>query len=143
MTQLARFDTNALNRSLLGFDRLFDDFENRFANQLNNNYPPYNVIKHSDDVYEVELAVSGFNAADISVKVDQDTLIIEGQKQESQDSQKYLYKGLATRDFVRKFTIADHIEVKDCTIKNGILSVSLLRLVPEVLKPRVIEIKTV
>jgi molecular chaperone IbpA len=143
MTQLTRFDTNALNRSLLGFDRLFDDFENRFANQLNNNYPPYNVIKHSDDVYEVELAVSGFNADEISVKVDQDTLIIEGQKQESQDSLKYLYKGLATRDFVRKFTIADHIEVKDCTIKNGILSVSLLRLVPEILKPRVIKIKTV
>jgi molecular chaperone IbpA len=143
MTQLTRFDTNALNRSLLGFDRFFDDFENRFANQLNNNYPPYNVIKHSDDVYEVELAVSGFNTDEISVKVDQDTLIIEGQKQETQDSQKYLYKGLATRDFVRKFTLADHIEVKDCTIKNGILSVSLLRLVPEVLKPRVIEIKTV
>lgn len=142
MTQLTRFDTSALNRSLLGFDRFFDDFESRFANQLNNNYPPYNVIKHSDDVYEVELAVSGFETNEIVVKVDQDTLIIEGQKQITQDSSKYLYKGLATRDFVRKFTLADHIEVKDCTVKNGILSVSLVRIVPETLKPRVIEIKT-
>lgn len=140
MTTLTRFDTNALNRSLLGFDRFFDNFESRFANQLNSNYPPYNVIKHSDDVYEVELAVSGFDKDDITVKVDQDTLIIEGKHTETQDASKYLYKGLASRDFVRKFTLADHIEVKGCTVKNGVLSVSLVRMVPETFKPRIIEI---
>ena len=71
MNQLVRFDTNSLNRALLGFDSLFNDFESRFANQINQNYPPYNVIKHDEDTYEIEIAVTGFDKDEVVVEIDQ------------------------------------------------------------------------
>ena len=71
MNQLVRFDTNSLNRALLGFDSLFDNFEQRFANQINNTYPPYNVIKYDEDTYEIEVAVTGFDKDEVTVEIDQ------------------------------------------------------------------------
>ncbi len=136
-----RFDTNALNRALVGFDRLFDDFETRFANQINNNYPPYNVIRTGDNNYEIQVAVSGFDKEEISVEVDQDQLVIKGERQREDDAKhEYLYRGLATRDFKRSWTLADHMEVDNASIKNGILTVYLKRVIPETLKPRQVKI---
>lgn len=143
MNQLARFDTNALsqlNRALIGFDRIFNDFENRHINSTTN-YPPYNVVKHSDDSFEIEVAVAGFTKEDITVEVDQDQLKIKGQRQKDEDTSKYVYRGLAARDFERVFTLADHMEVGEAELTNGILSVKLTRIVPEALKPRLIAIK--
>lgn len=143
MNQLARFDTNALsqlNRALIGFDRIFNDFENRHVNSTTN-YPPYNVVKHSDDSFEIEVAVAGFNKEDITVEVDQDQLKIKGQRLKDEDTSKYVYRGLAARDFERVFTLADHMEVGEAELTNGILSVKLTRIVPEALKPRLIAIK--
>jgi molecular chaperone IbpA len=74
MNQLVRFDTNALNKALLGFDNLFDNFEQRFANQINSSYPPYNILKHSEDSYEIEVAVTGFTPEEITVEIDQNQL---------------------------------------------------------------------
>lgn len=143
MNQLARFDTNALahlNRALIGFDRIFDNFENRYQNSTTN-YPPYNVLKHDDNTFEVEIAVAGFDKEEISIEVDQDQLIIKGRRAKDEDTDKYLHRGLAARDFERVFTLAEYMEVGDAELTNGILSVKLTRIVPEALKPRLITIK--
>ena len=139
--QLVRFDTAALNKAFLGFDSLFDNFEHRFANQINNTYPPYNILKHSDDSYEIEIAVTGFAPEEITVEIDQTQLIVKGQRQRDEDTTtQYLHRSLATRDFTRAWTLAEHIEVGTGKIKNGVLTVALTRVVPEELKPRVLKI---
>ena len=140
MNQLARFDTTALNRALIGFDRIFNDFENRFQHSTTN-YPPYNVIKHDENSFEIEVAVAGFDREDITIEVDQNQLIIRGQRTKDDDTSKYVYRGLAARDFERAFTLAEHFIVGDADLTNGILRVNLTREVPEALKPRVIAIK--
>ena len=143
MNQLARFDTNALaqlNRALIGFDRIFNDFENRHVNSTTN-YPPYNVLKHDEDHFEIEIAVAGFDREDITVEVDQNQLVIKGKRLSEDDSSKYVHRGLATRDFERVFTLVDHMEVGEAELTNGILSVKITRVIPEALKPRLITIK--
>jgi molecular chaperone IbpA len=141
MNQLVRFDTNALNRALLGFDNLFDNFEQRFANQIQQNYPPYNILKHSDDDYEIEIAVTGFNQDEITVEIDQNQLVVKGQRKEVElNEPTYLHRGLATRDFTRSWTLAEHMEVGEGTIENGVLTIELKRVVPESLKPRVLKL---
>jgi len=143
--QLVRFDTNALNqlnRAILGFDNFFDNFEQRFANQINNNYPPYNILKHNEDSYEIEIAVTGFEKDEITVEIDQNELVVKGQRKEiDEDEPTYIHRGLATRDFTRSWTLAEHMEVGEGKIKNGVLTIELKRVVPEALKPRVLKIK--
>ncbi len=142
MNQLVRFDTNALNKALLGFDSLFNDLEGRFANQVNNNYPPYNILKHSDDSYELEVAVTGFAQEEITVEIDQNQLIVKGERNRDEETDtQYIHRGLATRDFTRSWTLAEHMEVGEGRIKNGVLTIELKRVVPEALKPRVLKIK--
>lgn len=141
MNGLTRFDTAALNKAFIGFDQLFDNVERRFANQIQNNYPPYNIIKHDDNTFEIEISVSGFSKEDITVEVDQDQLIITGKKSQQADQVQYMHRGLAARDFERTWTLADHVEVGDAVLTNGLLSVKLIRIVPEALKPRRIAIK--
>jgi molecular chaperone IbpA len=141
MTQLVRFDTNALNKALLGFDQLFDNFEHRFANQIQQNYPPYNILKHTDDSYELEIAVTGFAPEEITVEIDQNQLIVKGERKRDEDSAtQYLHRSLATRDFTRSWTLAEHMEVGEGKIKNGVLTIALTRVVPEALKPRQLKI---
>lgn len=143
MNQLARFDTSALNhlnRALIGFDRIFNDFENRFQHSTTN-YPPYNVIKHDDNSFEIEIAVAGFNKNDITIEVDQDQLRIRGTRSRDEEADKYVYRGLAARDFERRFTLAEYIVVGEAEMDNGILRVKLTREIPEALKPRLIAIK--
>jgi len=142
MNQLVRFDTNALNRALVGFDSLFDNFEQRFANQIQQNYPPYNILKHDDDTYEIEIAVTGFNKDEVVVEIDQNNLIVKGQRKEVDLVEPtYLHRSLATRDFTRSWTLAEHMEVGEGRIKNGVLTIELKRVVPEALKPRVLKLK--
>ena len=141
MNQLVRFDTNSLNRALLGFDGLFNDFENRFANQLKDNYPPYNIVKHNDDSYELEIAVTGFAPDEIVVEIDQNQLIVRGERNKNDHvTAEFLHRGLAFRDFTRSWTLAEHMEVGEGKIKNGVLTVALTRVVPDALKPRQLKI---
>ena len=142
MTQVMRFDTQALNRALVGFDRIFDDMERRFANQISNNYPPYNVAKLQENLYEIELAVTGFEKDEVKVTVEQNELTIVGErnKDTSDVTIEYLHRGLALRDFERKFTLAEHMKIVSATIKNGILQIRIERIIPEEMKPRVIDI---
>ena len=138
MTQLVRFDTNALNRALLGFDSLFSDFEHR----LNTNYPPYNILKRNENTYEIEIAVTGFSKDEITVEVDQNRLIVKGIRSANlEDEIEYLHRGLASRDFTREWTLAEHMIVGEGRIKNGVLTIQIARVVPEALKPRVLRIK--
>lgn len=143
MTQIVRFDTNALNKALLGFDVLFNDFERRFSNQINNNYPPYNIIKTKENNYELEVAVTGFDKDEITVEIDQNLLIVRGERSESatDTDRQFLHHGLASRDFTRTWPLAEHIQVGDVKIKNGVLTVNLERIIPESLKPRTLQIK--
>jgi len=140
MNALTRFDTTALNRALVGFDRIFDNFETRFANQINQNYPPYNIIKISENTYTIEIAVAGFSTDEITVEVDQDQLVVSGRKADQENGSEYLHRGLAYRDFERRYTLAEHMEVIKAETKNGLLMIDIERKVPEALLPRKIEV---
>lgn len=141
MTNPTRFDTNTLNRVFLGFDNLVNDFERRFSNQISNNYPPFNIVKTGENTSELEVAVTGFDRDEITVEVDQNQLVVRGEKNRGVDeSRQYQHHGLATRNFTRTWTLAEYIEVGDATIKNGILTIPLERVIPESLKPRVLKI---
>lgn len=141
MTQLRTIDASAiaqLNKALIGFDRIFTNLENR---NLNQTYPPYNILKYNENSYEIELAVAGFDKDDISVFVDQDQLIIKGHRVKEDDAELYIHRGLAARDFERTFSLPQYMEVDDVKLTNGILKIKLLLIIPEALKPRQIEIK--
>ena len=141
MTQLQRFDTAALNRALVGFDRIFDDMDRRFASQISSNYPPYNVAKLQENLYQIEMAVTGFEKEEISVTVEQNELTVTGEnKDETEIDVEYLHRGLALRDFERKFTLAEHMKIVSATIKNGVLQIRIEREIPEEMKPRVIDV---
>jgi molecular chaperone IbpA len=137
--QLARID--ALSRALIGFDQMFDQMERRFANSVSNNYPPHNILKLEENEYAIQLAVTGFDKSEISVTVEDNVLIIKGESMTTDYSpEQYLHRGLATRDFAKEFPLAEHIEVSGAEIKNGMLTVKLIRNVPESAKPKVIDI---
>jgi molecular chaperone IbpA len=141
MTQLQRFDTQALNRALVGFDRIFDDMERRFASQVTNNYPPYNICRLQENLYQIEIAVTGFEKNEITVTVEQDKLNIAGQRNKDEDTTaEFLHRGLALRDFERTFTLAEHMKIISAEIKNGVLSIRIEREIPESAKPRIIDV---
>jgi molecular chaperone IbpA len=120
---------------------MFDNFEQRLASQINNSYPPYNILKHDDNSYELEIAVTGFTPEEITVEIDQNQLVVHGVRVRTEDSEtQYLHRGLATRDFTRSWTLAEHMEVGEGKIKNGVLTIALTRVVPEALKPRQLKI---
>ena len=137
--QLARID--ALNRALIGFDQLFDNLERRYANAATNNYPPYNVARLQENLYEIEMAVTGFEKDEIKVTVEQNELTIVGQRNKNDDvTVEFLHRGLALRDFERKFTLAEHMKIVSAQIKNGVLQIRIERIIPEELKARVIDV---
>ena len=140
--QLSRID--ALNRALIGFDTMFDQMERRYANSVPNNYPPHNILKTGENQYEIQIAVTGFEKSEISVTVEANVLTVKGEGAESVRHENpeivYLHRGLATRDFVREFPLAEHMEVAGAEIRNGMLIVKLIRNIPESEKPRVIDI---
>jgi molecular chaperone IbpA len=141
MTQLQRFDTQALNRALVGFDRIFDDMERRFANQISSNYPPFNIAKVGENLYDISIAVTGFEKDEISVTIESNELLVKGERKSDENPDpEYLHRGLALRDFERTFTLAEHMKVRKAEIKNGILLIQIEREIPEELKPRVIDI---
>lgn len=140
MTQLRTIDTAALanlSRALVGFDRVFNS---RYANG-NANYPPHNIVKYDENQYGIEVAVAGFDKSEIFVEVDQNNLIIRGEKSEADSTVEYLYRGLAARDFEQHFTLMEYMNVTGAEVKDGMLKVSIERIIPEALKPRQIEVK--
>ena len=139
MNQLARLD--ALNRALIGFDQMFDQMERRFANSVSNNYPPHNILKLEENSYAIQLAVTGFGKAEISVTVENNVLIVKGESMTTEYApEQYLHRGLATRDFIKEFPLAEHIEVVGAETENGMLTIKLVRNIPESAKPKVIDV---
>ena len=121
----------------IGFDRYFEDLE-RMSNISQTNYPPYNVVKEDSEHFTVELAVAGFSKKDVSITKEKNVLVIEGKVED--ESKDFVHKGLASRAFKRSFTLADDVEISGASLKDGILVVSLERVIPEEDKPVSIKI---
>jgi molecular chaperone IbpA len=138
---MTTFDFSPLFRSTVGFDRLMRTLEesNRWA-EGDNGYPPYNIQRTGEDKYRITLAIAGFGNDELAMEVHQNVLTIEGRKQETAEPATYLHRGIAGRSFKRQFRLADHVEVAEAHLQNGLLTVDLVREVPEAMKPRQIEI---
>ena len=120
----------------IGFDKLFSDME-RISN-INDNFPPYNVIKSSEDSYIIELAVAGFDKKELSIEFKDSVLKVEGNKETREIN--FAHKGISERNFARSWTLGEHVKVKDAKVSNGLLVISLEREIPEEEKPKVIKI---
>ena len=138
---------NQLRPVTVGFDSMFDRFERMFEDDIFNapsvNYPPYNIVKTGDYTYDIELALAGFNKKDIDVEYADNILTIKSIKSDEAKAEQdgMIHRGISKRQFTRSFTIADDVEVKGAELKDGLLKVSLERIIPEAKKPREIEIQ--
>ena len=138
---------NQLRPFTVGYDNVFDRFESMFDNDhffsQAANYPPYNIVKTGDYTYDIELALAGFGKKDIDVNYADSQLTIKSIKDEKaeEDADGVLHKGISKRQFSRTFTIADDVEVKGAELKDGLLKVSLEKIIPDSKKPRTIQIK--
>jgi molecular chaperone IbpA len=128
-------------RSTVGFDRILDLMDESLRFQPESSYPPYNIVRTGENSYRISLAVAGFKTEQITVTVQQNTLVVVGRDSDKSE-RDYLYHGIATRDFERRFSLADFVEVKAATFEDGLLQIDLVRELPEAMKPRRIEIKT-
>jgi molecular chaperone IbpA len=137
---LRAVDVSNLHKFAVGFDTVFDEIL-RTTSQQTTNYPPYNVVKHSDVNFAIELAVAGFRDGEIDVSVERNQLTAKGEKAvELNSTTEYLYRGISSRSFTRTWTLAEHIEVVGAKSENGILTISLELRVPESQKPKSIAI---
>ena len=135
------FDFTPNRRSTVGFDRLFDFLENATRTEPSDNYPPFDIEKVSDDRYRITLAVAGFRSEEIDITARQNMLVITGRKSENRNKDgNYLHMGIATRAFERRFELADFVRVEDADLRDGLLSIELVREIPEAMKPRKISI---
>ncbi|RVD53260.1 MAG: Hsp20 family protein [Mesorhizobium sp.] len=130
------FDYSPLYRTTVGFDRLFDMLEN----SVRSDWPPYNIEKNGDNDYRITMAVAGFGPDEVELVQNGPELSVIGQRKPDQQNREILHRGLAIGNFKQVFKLADHVKVKAANIHNGLLSVDLVREVPEELKPRRIEI---
>jgi molecular chaperone IbpA len=138
---LRSLDIPSIHKFAVGFDNMFDELLRHTNAQAGTNYPPYNVVKFSDDKFAIELAVAGFKDGDIDVTVEKNQLTVKGEKSvELNENIEYLHRGISARNFLRSWTLADHVEVTGAEIKDGILTVQLERQVPEEQKPKKIAI---
>lgn len=133
------FDFAPFRRSTIGFDRLFDLLENSAIGQGAENYPPFNLIRLDDNHYRINLAVAGFNRDEIEITAQQNQLIVAGQKKDDGNID-YIHCGIANRHFERRFGLADFIKVTDADMKDGLLSIDLIREIPEAMRPRKVAI---
>jgi len=136
------FDFAPYRRSTVGFDRLFDMLENSSVGGAQENYPPFDLIKLGDNDYRIELAVAGFKPDELDITAQQNVLVVSGRKKDESEesSSNYVYRGIATRSFERRFALADHIQVRGADMKDGLLSIELVREIPEAMKPKKINI---
>jgi molecular chaperone IbpA len=136
------FDFAPFRRSTVGFDRLFDMLENSSLGQAQENYPPFDLIKTGENDYCIQLAVAGFKPDEIDITAQQNVLIVTGRKAEegSDKDGDFIYRGIANRSFVRRFALADHIQVRGADLKDGMLAIDLVREIPEAMKPRKISV---
>jgi|TARA_B100001013_G_scaffold339441_1_gene261474 molecular chaperone IbpA len=149
MTNKALSIFNQLRPVTVGFDNVFNHFEKMFDHQFDSitvpNYPPYNIVKKGKNTFDIEVALAGYNKKDIEVDLAEGVLSIKSKKDEEtkevEDNEGILHKGISKRYFNKSFTIADDVKVKGAELKDGLLRVSLERIIPKDKQPRVIDIK--
>ena len=139
------YDFTPLYRSAVGFDRLAGLLESAARTSQENGWPPYNIETTGENAYRIEIAVAGFTPDELSLEVKENLLTVTGRRSANDDAgagRTYLHRGLAERDFERRFQLADYVVVRGADLVNGLLSIELVRELPEALKPRRIEIGT-
>ncbi|OYY71297.1 Hsp20 family protein [Sphingomonas sp. 28-63-12] len=140
---MRQFDLTPYRRSAIGFDRLFDMLEANARQATTENYPPFNLERLADDRYRITLAVAGFSRDEIELTAQQNLLLVKGKKDEQATGVgAFLHLGIANRSFERRFELADFVRVDDARLNDGLLTVDLVREVPESMKPKTIAIKS-
>ncbi len=135
------FDFAPLHRATVGFDQIADLMDRVMTNDVSQStYPPYNIEKTAADAYRISIAVAGFSENDLAVEVKENALVVSAKKVEDEEARTYLHRGIATRAFERRFTLADHVRVTGASHADGMLHIDLQREIPEALKPRRIAI---
>lgn len=134
------FDLAPLHRSSIGFDRIFDMLENAARAQAADNWPPYDTVKLSEDRYRITMAVAGFRREDLDISVQPNLLVVTGERKNGEQDGDYLYRGIASRAFSRRFELADHVKVTGANLADGLLTIELEREIPEAMRPRRIAI---
>lgn len=137
---MSTFDFSPLYRSVIGADRMAALIETAMRSGVDTAYPPYDVEKVSDDAYRITIAAAGFGPAELEITAQPNLLVVAGRKPKDEAERKFLHRGIAARNFERRFELADYVVVKDATHANGVLTIELAREVPEALKPRTIQI---
>jgi molecular chaperone IbpA len=141
MTKITSFDLTPFYRNTVGIDRLFDRITNQIDSASVGNYPPYDIVRVSEDSYEIRVAAAGFRQGEIDVEFHEGRLVITGNRGDQASPEvEYLYHGISNRGWIRQFTLADYVEVKSAHMVDGILTVHLERRIPEALRPKKIEI---
>ncbi len=141
---MRRLDLTPLYRATVGFDQIADLMDRALANDVSqSSYPPYNIEKTADDGWRISIAVAGFAENDLAIEVRDRNLIVTARKAEDDAEATYLHRGIATRAFERRFTLAEHVQITGASHANGMLNIDLVREVPEALKPRQIAITKV
>jgi molecular chaperone IbpA len=138
--RMRTIDFSPLYRSVVGFDRLADLLDSATADNAGNGYPPYNIERTDENAYRVEIAVAGFRPEELSIEVKENLLTVTGRKAANDETRRFLHRGLAERNFERRFQLADYVVVTEAALADGLLSIALKRELPEALKPRRIEI---
>ena len=136
------YDFTPLYRSAVGFDRLANLLETAARTSQDSGYPPYNIETTGENAYRIEIAVAGFRADELAIEVKENLLTVQGRKAANEETRSFLHRGLAERDFERRFQLADYVVVSEAALADGLLSISLRRELPEALKPRRIQITT-
>lgn len=141
MTRITSLDLQPFYRTSIGVDRLFDRILAQMDTAATNNYPPYNIVKITDTLFELQLAVAGFRQGDIEITVKDGVLTVTGQRtEELPEGQEYVYHGIGSRRFSRTWPLGEYVEVTGATVENGILTVTLAQVVPESARPKIIAI---
>ncbi|EGV30978.1 heat shock protein Hsp20 [Thiorhodococcus drewsii AZ1] len=137
---MTTLDFSPLFRSMIGFDRLIDSLETAYRTEPGG-YPPYNVEVQDENSYRITLAVAGFTDSELDIEAKENMLTVSGQRKATEAEGNFLYRGIANRGFERKFQLADYVKVVDASLENGLLHIDLVREVPDMMKPRRIEIR--
>ena len=137
---MTTYDFAPLYRSAIGFDRLAHLMNNALRADAQPSYPPYNIELSGEDKYRITMAVAGFDRSELDIEAEQDGLKIVGRKQKPGNQGTYLHRGIAARDFEHRFQLAEHVKVVGANLENGLLSIDLVREVPEAMKPRRVSI---
>ena len=137
---MTTFDFSPLYRTSVGFDRLAALLSSASRLEQGNSYPPYNIQTTGENQYQITMAVAGFSEAELNIGTEQNKLTVSGTRKADEEDGSYLYRGIATRSFERRFNLADYVRVTGARLENGLLHISLERELPEAMKPRSIKI---